>query len=150
MGERVPTSYSQEPVVHGETTHKPSWSRSGGGGVDGDGSGGQSPSRQGVGTGTSNTRNLSAMAAALGTRGEKYEHHARVFGSGGIYGRKGEVGGAPRGPHHVLARLISLPREDQVTAPRSPTLSRVRLSGTFPMKKGLQKRNRPILRILLF
>ena len=34
MGERVPTSYSQEPVVHGGTTHKPSWSRSGGGGAD--------------------------------------------------------------------------------------------------------------------
>ena len=55
--ERVPTSYSQELVVHGGTTHKPSWSRSGGGGVDGDGSGGQSPSRQGVGTGPSDPRN---------------------------------------------------------------------------------------------
>ena len=58
MGERVPTSYNQEPVVHGETTHKSSWSRSGGGGVDGDGSGGQSPSQQGVEIGTSNPRNF--------------------------------------------------------------------------------------------
>ena len=33
MGERVPTSYSQEPVVPGVTTHEPSWSRSGGGGA---------------------------------------------------------------------------------------------------------------------
>ena len=48
MGERVPTSYSREPVVLGGTTHEPSRSRSGGGGVDGDGSGGQSPSRQGA------------------------------------------------------------------------------------------------------
>ena len=37
------------------------------------------------------------MAAALGTRGGKYEHRARVFGLGGIYGRKGDVGGRPRG-----------------------------------------------------
>ena len=67
MGERVPTSYSQEPVVPGGTTHKESWSRSGGGGVDGDGdgSGGRSPSGQGARTGTSDPRNLSSAAAEL-------------------------------------------------------------------------------------
>ena len=50
MGERIPTSYSQEPIGPRGTTHKPSWSRSGGGGVDGDGSGGNSPLWQGAGT----------------------------------------------------------------------------------------------------
>src|SRR3954451_1423268 len=53
IGERVPTSYRQEPIVPRGTTHKPSWSLSGGGGVDGDGSRGTSPLRQGARTETS-------------------------------------------------------------------------------------------------
>ena len=105
-----------------------------GGGVDGDGSGGNSPSRQGAGTESSVPRILSSMAAALWTRGGNIEHRARVFSLGGICRRKGEVGGAPRGPHLVLARPGVLPREHVVAPPRWPTSSRVRLSGTFPMK----------------
>ena len=105
-----------------------------GGGVDGDGSGDNSPSRQGAGTETSVPRILSSMAAALWTRGGNIEHRPRVFSLGGICRRKGEVGGAPRGPHHLLARPRLLPRHEVVWPPRSPTSSRLRFSGTFPNK----------------
>jgi hypothetical protein len=120
MGERVPTSYSQEPVVHGGTTHKPSWSRSGGGGVDGDGSGGQSPSRQGAGAGTSDPRNLSAMAAALRMFLWNMTDRPRVYTSGAIYRRRGNVGGSSWAPHHVVVHPGGDPRHHVVWAAHGP------------------------------
>ena len=75
-----------------------------GGGVDGDGSGGNSPSRQGAGTEISVPRNLSLMAAELRNFSWMEADSFRVFASGAIYRRKGEVGGHPGGPHHVVAR----------------------------------------------
>ena len=119
-GERVPSSYSQEPVVHGGTTHKPSWSRSGGGGVDGDGSGGQSPLRQGAGAGTSDPRNLSAMAAAARVFLSNMAYRFRVYASGAIYRRRGDVGGGSWAPHHVPARLGCTPRRGMVWRPHGP------------------------------
>ena len=58
MGERVPTSYSQEPVVPGGTTHEPSRSRSGGDESMEMASEGQSPFRQGARTGSSDPPKL--------------------------------------------------------------------------------------------
>ena len=120
--ERVPTSYSQEPVVHGGTTHKPSWSRSGGGGVDGDGSGGQSPSRQGARTGTSDPQNVSSMAAELRNFSWNMTDWFRVFTLGAINRRKDDgrwcfEGPTPRGsapgggavPWHGV-KAVGLPR----------------------------------------
>ena len=72
-----------------------------GSGVDGDGSGGNSPSRQGAGTETSVPRILSAMAAELRNFSWMEADSSRVFASGGIYRRKGEVGGRLGGPHHA-------------------------------------------------
>ena len=72
-----------------------------GGGVDGDGSGGNSPSRQGAGTEISAPQNLSSMAAELRNFSWMEADSFRVFTSGAIYRRKGDVGGRPRGPHHV-------------------------------------------------
>ena len=76
----------------------------GGGGVDGEGSGGQTLSRQGAGTGPSDPRNLVSMAAELWNFSWNMTLVFRVFQSGGIYRRKGKVGGHPGGPHHVVAR----------------------------------------------
>jgi hypothetical protein len=74
-----------------------------GGGVDGDGSGGNSPSRQGAGIETSVPRNLSSMAVALWNFSWMEASSSRVFASGAIYRRKGEVGGRPRDPHNSQA-----------------------------------------------
>ena len=63
-------------------------------------SGGQSPSRQGARTGTSDPRNLSSVAVELREFLWNMTLVFRVFDSEAIYGRKGEVGGRPRGPHH--------------------------------------------------
>lgn len=71
----------------------------------------------------------------------------RVFASGSLYGRKGEGGGGPRAPHHVLSRPDVWPREGIVTTPRPPSSFPLRCSGTFPRKYGLWKRNHPIPRI---
>ena len=116
----MPSSYSQEPVVHGGTTHKPSWSRSGGGGVDGDGSGGQSPLRQGAGAGTSDPRNLSATAAAARVFLSNMAYRLRVVASGGIYRRKGGVGGVLWAPHHLVARQGVGPRHHGVWEAHGP------------------------------
>ena len=61
---------------------------------------GQSSFRQGAGTGTSDPRNLSSVAAELQDFSWNMTLVFRVFDSEAIYGRKGEVGGRPRGPHH--------------------------------------------------
>src|SRR4051794_40088202 len=98
MGERVPTSYSQEPVVPGGTTHKPSWSRSGGGGIDGGGFGGLSPSRQGAGTGTSDPRYLSSVATELRNLSWMDGIASRVFTTERIYGQRGGVSRDQVGP----------------------------------------------------
>jgi hypothetical protein len=42
---------------------------------------------------------------------------------GAIYRRKGEVGGRPRGPHHVVARPEVGPRDGMVWPPPGPSLS---------------------------
>ena len=75
-----------------------------GGGVDGDGSGGNSSSQQGAGTEISVPQNLSSMAAELRNFSWREADSCRVFASGAIYRRKGDVGGRPRGPHLVVAR----------------------------------------------
>ncbi len=72
-----------------------------GGGVDGDGSGGNSPSRQGARTETFVPRILSAMAAELRNFSWMEADSFRVFASGAIYMRKGDVDGCPGGPHHA-------------------------------------------------
>ena len=71
-----------------------------GGGVDGDGSGGNSPSRQGAGTETSVPRILSATAAELRNFSWAEAGIFRVFASGALYRRKGEVGGGLVAPDH--------------------------------------------------
>jgi hypothetical protein len=65
-----------------------------GGEVDGDGSGGNSPSRQGAGTETSILRILSSAAAELWNFLWMEACIFKVFAFGGIYRRKGEVGGS--------------------------------------------------------
>jgi hypothetical protein len=74
-----------------------------GGRVDGDGSGGNSLSRKGAETETSVPRNWSSMAAVLWNFLWTDVDSFRVFASGAIYRRKGDVRGRPRGPHHVVA-----------------------------------------------
>ena len=64
-------------------------------------SGGNSPSRQGAGTEISVPRNFSSMAAELRNFSWMETDSFRVFASGAIYRQKGDVGGRPRGPHHV-------------------------------------------------
>ena len=80
-----------------------------GGGVDGDGSGGNSPSWQGAGTEISVPRNLSSMAAELRNFSWMEAWCFRAFALGGIYRREGDVGGRPRGSHHVVARPRGAP-----------------------------------------
>jgi hypothetical protein len=75
-----------------------------GGGVDGDGSGGNSLSRQGAGTETSVPRNWSSMVVALRNFLWMNAGLFRVFVIEGIYRRKGDVRGWPRGPHLVVVR----------------------------------------------
>jgi hypothetical protein len=71
-----------------------------GGGVDGDVSGGNSQSRQGAGIETSIPLNLSLMAVALWNFSWIEASSSRIFASGAIYRRKGEVVDA-RGAHCV-------------------------------------------------
>ena len=62
---------------------------------------GNSPSRQGAETEISVPRNLSSMAAELRNFSWMETDSFRVFASGAIYRRKGDVGGRLMGPHHV-------------------------------------------------
>jgi hypothetical protein len=75
-----------------------------GGGVDGDGSGGNSLSRQGAETETSVPRNWSSMVVVLQNFLWMDAGLFRVFATEGIYRRKGDVRGWPRGPHLVVVR----------------------------------------------
>ena len=97
-----------------------------GGGVDGDDSGGNSPSRRRAGTETSVPRNLSSMAAALRNSSWNMTCFFRVYASGGINRRRGNVGGAPRGPNHQAARWGPLPRRPVVWPPRGSPSSLLR------------------------
>jgi hypothetical protein len=94
-----------------------------GGAVDGDGSGGNSPSRQGAGTETSVPRNWSSMAAALWNFSWMDADLFRVFTSGAIYRRKGDVRGHLRGPHHMVARPEVGQRHPMVWPPPDSSLS---------------------------
>jgi hypothetical protein len=71
--------------------------------VDGDGYRSNSPSRQGAGTKTYVPQNWSSMAAALRNFSWMEADSFKVFTSGAIYRRKGDVRGHPRGPHHTMA-----------------------------------------------
>ena len=62
-------------------------------------SGGNSPSRQGAGIEISVPRNLYLMAAELRNFSWMVAESIRVFASGAIYRRKGDVGGRPRWSH---------------------------------------------------
>ena len=64
-------------------------------------------------------RNLSSMAAALRNSSGNMTWYFRVYASGGINRRRGDVGGAPRGPNHRLARPHLLPRRHVVWPPPS-------------------------------
>ena len=88
------------------------------------------------------------MAAAR-DRGGKSEYRAIVFRSGGIYERKGDVGGRPRGPHDLLARPGKEARHEVVWAPRSPSSSRLRFLVTQNILKKFQDLLFPIPRIFL-
>ena len=94
-------------------------------------SGGNSPSRQGARTETFVPRNLSSMAAALRNSSREKASVYRVILSGGICRRKGEGGGAPRAPPQVPARPGGEPRHPLRWAPRAPSPSPPRTSGTF-------------------
>ena len=95
-----------------------------GDGVDGDCSGGNSPSRRRAGTETSVPRNLSSMAAALRNSFWSMTWCFRVYASGGINRRRGDVGGPPRGSNHLAARPGAQPREHVVWRPwASPWLA---------------------------
>ena len=63
-----------------------------------------SPSRQGARTEFLNPEIGFSMAAELRNSFWKNVDSSKVFASGAIYRRKGDVGGRPRGPHHVAAR----------------------------------------------
>jgi hypothetical protein len=91
-----------------------------GGGVVGDGSGGNSLSRQGAKTETSVPRNWSSMVAALWNFSWIDTGSFRVFVMEGIYRRKGDVRGHPRGPHNGLAQPGVDPRHQVVWSPWCP------------------------------
>ena len=80
-----------------------------GGGVDGDDSGGNSPSRRRAGTETSVPRNLSSRWRRLRNSSWNIVDCSRVFATEGIYRRRGDVGGVPRGPPHRAACPPSWP-----------------------------------------
>jgi hypothetical protein len=94
-----------------------------GGGVDGDGSGGNSPSQQGAGTETSVPLNLSSTAAVLRNFSCMEASQFRVFSLGAIYKRKDDVGGRPRGSHHMVARPEVGPCHGMVWSPPGSSLS---------------------------
>ena len=70
-------------------------------GVNGYGFGGNYPLRQGAEAEIYVPRNLSLMAAELRNFSWMETDSLRVFASGAIYRRKGDVGGRPGGPHHT-------------------------------------------------
>ena len=65
---------------------------------------GNSPSRQGARTETSVPRISSTMVAAWRNFSWTEAGWYRVFAIRRIYGRKGDIGGRPRAPHHPWAR----------------------------------------------
>jgi hypothetical protein len=99
-----------------------------GGGVDGGGSGGTSPSRQGTGTETSVPLNLSSMAAALRNSLWNMTDCFRVYASGAIYRRRGDVSRGSWAPHHVVARTRGAPRRGMVWGPHGPPALLLRAS----------------------
>ena len=92
-----------------------------GGGVDGDGSGGTSrPGRVPKQRLLSPELGFLVAAELRNSSGEIVDSH-RVFEAGGLYRRRGDVGGHPWAPHHVTARQKVGPRRHVVRPPSRAT-----------------------------
>jgi hypothetical protein len=110
-------------------------------------SGGDSPLRQGARKSFWTLPIFGSTVAADRDVFWKSDRVLRFFPSGGLYRRRGDVRGGARLPHIGSARPGAGPRHPCVWGPSGPSLSLLRMSGSFRVKYDFRNLFCPILRI---
>jgi hypothetical protein len=99
-------------------------------------SGDDSPLRQGAGKSFRTLRISGRRWRQLAVCFMKSVRVLSIFPSEGIYGRKGDVKGWTRGPHHLVARPGGGPHHPMVRPPSGPALSLLWTSSSFQVNRN--------------